>query len=73
MAAPAAQSPRQCKCGTTRNTKFCVNERQYGFWGILYLLWGGTAVPTKVSFRCVKCGSLFDSTTREAECRRYIK
>jgi hypothetical protein len=73
MTASATSSPRQCPCGTTRGTKFSVTERQYGFWGILYLLWGGTAVPTKVSFRCVKCGRTFDSTAREAECRRYIK
>jgi hypothetical protein len=73
MTAPVTQAPRQCKCGTTRSSKFAVKEREYGFFGVLYLLWGGTSVPTKVSFRCVKCGATFDSTTREAECRRYIK
>jgi hypothetical protein len=67
----ASELPR-CKCGTDRTSKFSVIERQYGFFGILYLVWGGTSIPTKVTFRCVKCGSIFDSTTREVECRRYI-
>ncbi len=69
--APAREWPR-CKCGTDRDSKFAVQEREYGFLGVLYLIWGGTAVPTKVSFRCVKCQRTFDSTTRESECRRYI-
>lgn len=73
MTAAVTHEPKQCKCGTTRGSKFSVTERQYGFWGILYLLWGGTSIPTKVSFRCVKCGTLFDSTSRPAECKRYIK
>jgi hypothetical protein len=50
-----------------------VRDREYGFFGTLYLLWGGTAVPSKVSFRCVKCGETFEVTTSPAECRRYIK
>ncbi len=63
----------RCKCGTDRDSKFCIHDRDYNFLGVLYLLWGGTAVPSKVTFRCVKCGRAFDSTTREAECRHYIK
>ena len=70
--APTTELPH-CKCGTDRRSKFSVCHRQYGFLGILYLLWGGTSVPTKVSFQCVKCGAMFDSSTREAVCRQYIK
>ena len=61
-----------CKCGTDRDSKYSVRDLDYGFLGVLYLLWGGTSVPRKVTFRCVKCGRVFDSTTREAECRQYI-
>jgi hypothetical protein len=70
--AVSAREVPHCKCGTDRDSKFCVIERQYGFFGILYLVWGGTAIPTKVTFKCVKCGTLIDSTTSESECRRYI-
>jgi hypothetical protein len=70
--APVAELPH-CKCGTDRNSKFSVCHREYGFLGILYLIWGGTSVPTKVSFQCVKCGRMFDSSKRESLCRKYIK
>jgi hypothetical protein len=62
-----------CPCGTDRDSRFAVRHREYGFLGTLYLLWGGTSVPSKVTFQCVKCGKTFDSTTHPAECRRYIK
>jgi hypothetical protein len=69
----ATEGPLTCKCGTDADSKFCVRDREYGFLGTLYLLWGGTSVPNKVSFRCVKCGETFEVTTSPAECRRYIK
>jgi hypothetical protein len=70
--APTGELPH-CKCGTDRDSKFSVCHRQYTFLGILYLMWGGTSVPSKVSFQCVKCGRTFDSSARESVCRRYIK
>jgi hypothetical protein len=65
------EGPR-CRCGTDRNSKYCLKDREYSFLGNLYLLWGGTSIPTRVSFRCIKCGKAFDSTTRPSECRSYI-
>ena len=62
-----------CGCGTDRLSKFSVRDRQYSFLGTLYLLWGGTSIPSKVSFRCVKCGKTFDATTDPSECRQYVK
>lgn len=62
----------QCKCGTNRLSKFSVVNRDYTFFGLLYLLWGGTSVPSKVSFRCVKCGALFESTTSPSVCRENV-
>jgi hypothetical protein len=70
---PEEEAVPTCKCGTDADSKFCVRDREYGFFGTLYLLWGGTSVPSKVSFRCVKCGETFEVTTRAVECRRYIK
>jgi hypothetical protein len=63
----------QCKCGTDRESKYSYTEREYSFFGTLYLLWGGTSVPTKVTFKCVKCGENFDSSTSPRVCRRYVK
>jgi hypothetical protein len=62
-----------CKCGTDSESRFCVKDREYSFLRTLYLLWGGTSVPTKVSFRCVKCGETFEVSTSPAVCRKYIK
>jgi len=68
-----AEELPKCPCGTDRDSRFAVRHREYGFLGTLYLLWGGTSVPTKVTFQCVKCGKTFDATTDPAECRQYIK
>lgn len=54
---------KACACGTTRFDRHAIPECEYSFVGNLYAAWGGTAIPTRVSFRCVKCDSLFDSTT----------
>ncbi len=64
---------RQCKCGTDRDSKYAYAEREYSFLGTLYLLWGGTSVPTKVTFLCVKCGDRFDSSTSPRVCRNHVK
>jgi hypothetical protein len=61
-----------CKCGTDRRSKYSVVNRDYTFLGLLYLLWGGTAIPSKVAFRCVKCGALFESTTSRGVCKEHI-
>lgn len=61
----------RCKCGTDRRSKFSVVNRDYTFLGLLYLLWGGTSVPTRLTFRCVKCGDLIESTTSPRLCRQH--
>jgi len=72
MNEPAADELPHCKCGTDRTSKYMVVQRDYTFMGSLYLMWGGTSVPAKVSFMCVKCGDIFDSSTRPSICRQYI-
>jgi hypothetical protein len=62
-----------CRCGTNAESRFCVADREYSFVRLLYLLWGGTSIPTKVSFRCVKCGEVFETSTSPSVCRRYVK
>lgn len=62
-----------CRCGTNSDSRFCVADREYSFVRLLYLLWGGTSIPTKISFRCVKCGEVFETTTNPTVCRRYVK
>jgi hypothetical protein len=70
--AQPTEAPR-CKCGTDKGSKYAIVDRQYTFFGILYLLWGGTSVPSRVTFRCVKCGDAFDVSTLASVCRQHIK
>ena len=55
-----ARPRRSCACGTTGQDRYAVAECDYSFMGNLYAAWGGTAIPTRVSFRCIKCDALFD-------------
>jgi hypothetical protein len=61
-----------CACGTTRTSRSAVPERDYSTLGAVYLLWGGTARPTRVTFRCLHCGEVFDSCTKKEELAAYV-
>jgi hypothetical protein len=71
-AAPDGEALPHCPCGTDRTSRFSVARRDYAFLGLLYLLWGGTSVPRKITFQCVKCGRVFDTSTQPSVCRQYI-
>jgi hypothetical protein len=60
-----------CACGTNRDDKHSVSEAEYSIFGALYLIWGGTATPTKVKFRCILCQSYFEESTSPSVCRTY--
>jgi len=40
--------------------------------GTVYALWGGTPIPSQVSFRCVRCGVVFDTRRDLATRRAFI-
>lgn len=61
-----------CACGTDRTRREATPEREYTLGGTIYTLWGGTAVPSRVSFRCVHCGVVFDTRTDLATRRAFI-
>jgi hypothetical protein len=62
----------RCRCGTDRTNGAASPEREYSLAGACYLLWGGTSVPTRVRFRCIFCGNVFDECTDRASLRAYI-
>lgn len=68
----SAPEAKQCPCGTTRGHQHALPEREYSFFGTLYLLWGGTAVPTRVQFRCVHCGVVFDESTAPSVLKKHV-
>jgi hypothetical protein len=61
-----------CPCGTTRTSRAAVVERDYSLLGAVYLLWGGTSRPIRVTFRCVFCGNTFDECTNVRELGAYV-
>ena len=65
--------PKCKKCGTTREDKYSSCEREYSFLGSLYLIWGGTSVPTKLKFRCLQCGHVFEESQALWLRRQYVK
>jgi hypothetical protein len=69
--AGARPLPR-CRCGTDRTHRAATPEREYSIAGACYLLWGGTSIPTRIRFRCVHCGEVFDQSTERATCRAHI-
>jgi hypothetical protein len=73
-AASASPSPRlpRCRCGTDRTRREATPEREYTTLGAIYALWGGTSIPSRVNFRCVHCGVVFDSRADTATRRAHI-
>jgi hypothetical protein len=61
-----------CGCGTTRASRAAVLERDYSTLGAVYLLWGGTSRPVRVTFRCAHCGEAFDACTNRSELAEYV-
>jgi hypothetical protein len=61
-----------CPCGTDRTCRAATPEREYTLGGTLYALWGGTSLPSRVNFRCVHCGIVFDARSDIATRRAYI-
>jgi hypothetical protein len=75
--APAASGDeskplRRCKCGTSRLDPHAAPQREYSMLGAMYLLWGGTCVPSRVNFCCVLCGETFDAVTDRSDCYQYV-
>ena len=67
----ATDLPR-CRCGYDRTCREATPEREYTLAGTVYALWGGTPIPSRVSFRCVRCHVVFDSCTDRATMRAFI-
>jgi hypothetical protein len=61
-----------CPCGTDRTCREATPEREYTLAGAIYALWGGTSLPSRVNFRCVLCGIVFDAGADIATRRAFI-
>lgn len=59
-----------CGCRRTPSDERVLQEPQYGFFANLTLLFGVTAAPRSIDFRCLACGKVIGSTTDAESLRR---
>lgn len=61
---------RSCSCKTERKSADAEETIKYSSWSMFLLLFGISAVPESVEYKCRKCGKVFDWLSKE-ELRTY--
>lgn len=64
-------SGKACRCGHTRGHPRVTPSYDYGFMGILGLMFGVTPKPKRIDFKCGVCGQTVDTITDKAELERF--
>ena len=52
-----------CGCNKTLADGAIVSEPAYGFWANMTLLFGVTAAPRRIDYKCVQCGKTVASSS----------
>lgn len=60
-----------CGCNKTVEDESVITEPQYGFFANLTLLFGVTAAPKRIDYRCLQCGKVIASTEDAAQIRLH--
>jgi hypothetical protein len=68
---PISKEPGICRCGNTKNDPRVTPSYDYGFIGILALMFGVTPKPTRVDFKCGVCGETVETVKDKAELERF--
>jgi len=61
-----------CGCNFTIASPQVVAEPRYSAMGTLTLVWGVTARPKAIDFRCTKCGKTIHTARDEQTIRRHM-
>lgn len=61
-----------CGCNYTCQSPEIVPEPRYTLMGTLTLIWGVTARPKAIDYRCAKCGKTIHSARDEKTIREFI-
>jgi len=61
----------ECGCLKTFEDEAVISEPAYGFFANLTLLFGITAAPRRVDFRCLTCGKTIGSVDDPETIRRF--
>ncbi|HZS03336.1 MAG TPA: hypothetical protein VFD58_00550 [Blastocatellia bacterium] len=54
---------KQCRCGFNRHHYLVEPVCRYNFWGMVRLVMGVTAWPIAVSYQCLQCGEIIETTS----------
>lgn len=60
-----------CGCNKTLDDETVISEPSYGFFANLTLLFGVTAAPRRIDFRCLTCGKTIASADDPETIRRF--
>lgn len=60
-----------CGCNRTLNDGAIVSEPKYGFMANMTLLFGITAAPKRIDFRCVQCGKTVATSSDPATIKAH--
>ncbi len=60
-----------CGCHKTPLDESVITEPQYSFFANLTLLFGVTAAPKRIDYRCLECGKVIHTTEDPAQIRRH--
>ena len=63
---------RACGCNLTVASPTVVAEPRYTLMGTLTLIWGITARPKAIDFRCTKCGKCIHVARDEQTIREHM-
>jgi hypothetical protein len=69
---PQSHWLRQCRCGFNRHHYLVEPVCNYNWWGWVRLTLGVTAWPVSVSFKCLQCGEIIETTTDPEVLREQV-
>lgn len=67
----AAAVGKACRCGHTIASPAVVPEPRYSVLGTLTLIYGVTAKPKAIDYRCTRCGVVIHSARDERTIREH--
>lgn len=67
----ASDGLKRCRCGYARGDGMVAEEPRYSFTGSMALLFGITAPPISLQYKCRKCGEVLGETRDPAELKRH--
>lgn len=72
MNEPTTGDQPRCKCGYDRTHYMVTPDGKYSGMGWFWVLFGVTTRPTRIEYKCRRCGQFFDETTDPQDLDNHI-